>query len=359
MSNIGIFLPKIDGIGGVERVAYILARDLGVDIYTCWARDDLNQHFPGISTHMINISKNADTPTLHSFIRDFRVLQDPVDLMIYSYPRSIYLSAIRKDIPYLYYMGGILHHFYLSAQQHKQYLGKLSLRQHIDKIVWKGFTKRLNTQRVIANSKLIANIFQNLFGGAPGDIIYPPIDTNQYKCKPSEDYYLSVTRFEAYKRIDWQIEAFRATNEKLVIIGGGPLYEVYSEYIKKHRITNIILLNALPQDKLVEYYSKCKAFIFTSYKEHFGMTPLEAMASGKPVISVRDGGPLEYVVEGENGFYFDTISELRLKIDTLSIDTLSDEKLESMKYKCMETAEKFDTSVFIKRFGNLLKKYSS
>lgn len=354
MSHIGIFLPKIDGIGGVERVAYILARDLGVDIYTCWARDDLNQHFPGISTHIVNISKNANTPTLFSLIRDFRALQDTVDLMIYRYPRSIYLSAIRKDIPYLYYIGGIPHHFYLRAQQHKQYLGQLSLRHHIDKIFWKGFTKRLNIQRVIANSKMTAAIYQNLFGGAPRDIIYPPIDTDQYKSKPSEDYYLSVTRFDVYKRLDWQIEAFRGTNEKLVIIGNGPLYDTYSKYINEHKIDNITLLNAPGRDKLIEYYSKCKAFIFTSYKEHFGATPIEAMASGKPVISVRDGGPLEYVVEGVNGFYVDTTLELQRKICTLTYD-----ELKSMRLECMKTAEKFDTSVFINKFSKLLKEYSS
>ena len=354
MSKIGIFLPKIEGIGGVERVAYILARDLDVDIYTADARDDLDLYFPRISKHIINISKNANKSSLLFLIRNFRSLQNTVDLMIYLYPRSIYLSAIRKDIPYLYYLGGIPHHFYLTAQEHKRHLGRMSFRDHIDKVIWKKFTKRLDNQRVIANSKMIAGIYQNITGCSPKDVIYPPIDTSQYKFKPSEGYYLSVSRFETYKRIDWQIDAFRGTNEKLIIIGDGPLYEVYSEYIKKYRIKNIILLNALPQDELVDYYSRCKAFIFTSYKEHFGMTPLEAMASGKPVISVREGGPLEYVVEGVNGFYFDTIAELKQKINTLS-----DEALESMKYECIKTAEKFDTTVFIKKFSKLLKEYSN
>ena len=352
MSNVGIFLPKIDGIGGVERVAYILARDLGVNIYTSWARDDLDLYFPKITKHIINVSKNNSKSSILSMIRDFRSLQNTVDLMIYSYPRSIYLSAIRRDIPYLYYLGGIPHHFYLTAQEHKRYLGKTSLMQYADKMIWKEFTKGLDNQRVIANSEMIAAIYQNITGSLVKDMIYPPIDVDQYRFRSSEDYYLSVTRFEAYKRIDWQIEAFRGTNEKLVIIGTGPLYGVYSEYIKNHRINNITLLNALPQDELVDYYSRCKAFIFTPYKEHFGMTPLEAMASGKPVISVREGGPLEYVVEGVNGFYFDTVSELQRKICTLS-----DEKLESMKHECMKTAEKFDTSVFIKKFGELLKEY--
>ncbi|KAF5422764.1 MAG: Glycosyltransferase involved in cell wall bisynthesis [Candidatus Methanomarinus sp.] len=352
MTNIGIFLPEIDGIGGVEQVAYILARKLGVDIYTSWSRDDLDLYFPDISKYIINISNNNKKPSILSMINNFKSLKNPIDLMIYSYPRSIYFSIFRRDIPYLYYLGGIPHHFYLSTQEHKQYLGKISFKHYVDKMIWKGFTRGLDNQRVIANSKMIAAIYQNITGSQTKNVIYPPINTNQYKFKYSEDYYLSVTRFEAYKRIDWQIKAFEGTNENLIIIGTGPLFEVYSEYIKKHRLKNIILLNALPQDELIDYYSRCKAFIFTPHKEHFGMTPLEAMASGKPVISVHEGGPLEYVVEGVNGFYFDTISELQHKICTLS-----DEKLESMKYDCIKTAEMFDTSVFIKKIGELLKEY--
>ena len=354
MSNIGIFLPRIEGIGGVERIAYILARDMDVNIYTSWARNDLDMHFPKMSKYIINISKNTSKPSLLSILRNFRSLQNTVDLMIYLYPRSIYLSAIRRDTPYLYYPGGIPHHFYLTAQEHKRHLGKITFRHYIDKIVWKEFAKRLDNQRVIAMSKMIATIYQNIVGSMPKDVVYAPIDTNQYKFEPSEDYYLSVTRFEAYKRIDWQIEAFRGTNEKLVIIGNGPLYDTYYEYIKKHKIDNITLLNAPGKDKLIEYYSRCKAFIFTSYKEHFGMTPLEAMASGKPVISTREGGPLEYVIEGVNGFYFDTISELKHKISTLSYA-----EAESMQHKCIKTAEKFDTSVFIKKFSKLLKECSN
>lgn len=350
MSDIGIFLPTISGIGGVERIAHILARDIGVDIYTAAVRDDINLYFPEMSEHIINISKNPDKTSLMSIIRDFKSLQTDVNLMVYLYPRSIYLSVIKKDVPYLYYLGGIPHHFYLTAHEYEQHLGRLSFKDYVDRVIWKEFTKRLDSQRVIANSKMIANTYQNIVGVEPKDVLYPPIDTNQYKAKHSENYYLSVSRFESYKRIDWQIEAFRNTNENLVIVGNGPLYDVYFRYINEHQIDNITIVSAVGQDELIEYYSKCKAFIFTSYKEHFGMTPLEAMASGKPVFSIREGGPLEYVVEGVNGFYFDTISELRRKIGTIS-----DEELKNMQHACITTANQFDTSTFIKKFSELVK----
>lgn len=353
MKNIGIFLPTIEGIGGVERVAYILARDLGVKIYTTKARKDLDVHFPGMSSYIINISKHPDNPSLFTMIRDFRSFQEPIDLMIYRYPRSIYLTAIRKDIPYLFYMGGIPHHFYLSSDYYKRYLGNPSIMKYMDKIVWKDFLKKLDNQRIIANSRNTADIYQQMFGKAPMDIIYPPVDTNQYKCRPSEDYYLSVTRFEKYKRIELQIEAFKGTKEKLIIIGNGPLFKDYYNYLKDNNIDNITLIEAPGKDKLIEYYSRCKGFIFTSFREHFGATPIEALASGKPVISVREGGPLEYLEEGVNGFFFDTVSGLRQKVSTLSI-----EELESMKDDCIRTSKQFDTSNFIKKFSNLLKEYN-
>ena len=348
MSDIGILLPKIIEIGGVERVANILALNLDVGIYTTYVRENIDQHFPGMSEHIVKIS-NRNDPSLISLVRDFRSMRNSVDLMIYPYPRSIYLSEIRRDIPYLYYIGSIPHHFYLTTEEHSRYLHKMTFRNYVDKMIWKMFVKNLDTQRVIVNSEMIGAIYKDMVGSVPKEVLYPPVDVKQYKCKSSENFYLSVSRFELYKRIDWQIEAFRGTNEKLIIAGDGPLFSEYSKYIEKNGIDNVILLNTISQNELIEYYSRCKAFIFTSYKEHFGMTPLEAMASGKPVLSIRSGGPLEYVVEGVNGFYFDTIEELKSEISTLS-----DERLQGMKRDCIITAQKFDTSIFIKKFKNIL-----
>lgn len=348
MSDIGILLPKIIEIGGVERVANILALNLDVDIYTTYVRENIDEHFPGMSEHIVKIS-NRNDPSLISLVRDFRSMRNSVDLMIYPYPRSIYLSEIRRDIPYLYYIGSIPHHFYLTTEEHSRYLHKMTFRNYVDKMIWKMFVKNLDTQRVIVNSEMIGAIYKDMVGSVPKEVLYPPVDVKQYKCKSSENFYLSVSRFELYKRIDWQIEAFRGTNEKLIIAGDGPLFSEYSKYIEKNGIDNVILLNTISQNELIEYYSRCKAFIFTSYKEHFGMTPLEAMASGKPVLSIRSGGPLEYVVEGVNGFYFDTIEELKSEISTLS-----DERLQGMKRDCIITAQKFDTSIFIKKFKNIL-----
>jgi len=69
-----------------------------------------------------------------------------------------------------------------------QYIGKTSFKHYIDKIIWKAFAKRLDNQRVIANSRMTAAIYQNVVGSAPRDVIYPPIDTNQYSCKSPEGY---------------------------------------------------------------------------------------------------------------------------------------------------------------------------
>ncbi len=355
MDDIGIFLPTISGIGGVERIAYILGRELGIDTYTSSVNCDLETYFPGMDNHVVTISKSNSDKSLISIVKDFKHLETDVKLMIYLYPRSIYFSHIRKDIPYLYYLGGIPHEYYMDSTEYKQFLGsKITYSDYLNKFVWKNVVKQIDHKRVIANSKLIFNIYTNIIGHTPGSLLYPPIDTNNYNNRDSDDFYLSVGRLEPYKRVEWQIKAFEGSKERLIIIGNGSLYDKYSKYLKDNKIDNIKILNSVGQDELVDYYSRSKAFVFTSYNEHFGLTPLEAMASGKPVLSVREGGPLEYILDNVNGFFFDDISGLKTLIETLPY-----EKLKMMKHECEETAKKFDTSKFIACFRELTADFLS
>nr|WP_320193454.1 glycosyltransferase [uncultured Desulfobacter sp.] len=158
-----------------------------------------------------------------------------------------------------------------------------------------------NAQRVnyfIANSENVKKRISHYYDRS-ADVIYPPVDFGKFSNKASEDFYLFLGQLNPYKKADLAVRAFNKLNENLYIIGDGP----QKNELKKMSNNNIKMLGRLSDDDLTDYYSRCKGFIFPG-EEDFGITPLEAMASGKPVIAYGKGGALETVVEGETGCFF-------------------------------------------------------
>ncbi len=132
------------------------------------------------------------------------------------------------------------------------------------------------------------------------EMIYPPVDTEQFQLSETdEDFYLIVSALVPYKRVDLAVEAFNANGKKLIIAGTGP----ESEKLKVMAKPNIEFLGWQSDDELAQLYGRCRALIFPGV-EDFGIVPLEAQASGKPVIAFGQGGALETIVEGKTGLFF-------------------------------------------------------
>ena len=124
-------------------------------------------------------------------------------------------------------------------------------------------------------------------------VIHPPVRTKLFELSDiDEDYYFVLSRLVPYKRIDLAVQAFNELGLCLVVIGDGPEREKLEKLAKG----NIKFLGRQPDEVIKEYYSKCKAFIFPG-EEDFGITPLEAQASGRPVVAFGKGGALETVVD--------------------------------------------------------------
>ncbi len=113
-------------------------------------------------------------------------------------------------------------------------------------------------------------------------------------------YYLIVSRIFPHKNIDVAIDAFNKLGYELVIIGDGPI----KKDLKKMAGKNIKILGYKKDDEVSDYYRNCKAFIMPQ-EEDFGLTPIEAMFFGKPVLALRKGGALETIIEGITGEFFD------------------------------------------------------
>lgn len=154
----------------------------------------------------------------------------------------------------------------------------------------------------IANSETVAARLHRYYRRA-STVIHPPVDVDAFEVLPNglvEDYCLMAGELVGYKRPELAVQAFNRTGRRLVVIGGG---EMLSE-LRRIAKPNVSVLGPQPFSVLRHHYSRCRALIFPG-EEDFGIVPVEAMASGRPVIAFRRGGATETVVDGSTGVFFD------------------------------------------------------
>jgi glycosyltransferase involved in cell wall biosynthesis len=133
------------------------------------------------------------------------------------------------------------------------------------------------------------------------NVLYPPVDVSKFHIADTpHEYYLMVGRLVTYKKFDIAIQAFNKLGKQLKIVGTG----VDEKRLRRMAALNIEFLGAVDDQRLADLYTHAQAIIFPQ-EEDFGIVPLEAMASGRPVIAYRGGGAVETVVENETGIFFD------------------------------------------------------
>lgn len=151
--------------------------------------------------------------------------------------------------------------------------------------------------RLATISKFVAERAERHYGLA-SDVIYPPVDIDRFAdaARPSEGYYLMVTALVPYKNVDVALDAFRllgrAGDRRLVVVGSGPL----EARLRKAKPSHVEFTGWVDDDRLRELVGGCRAFLFPNV-EDFGIAPIEAMAAGKPVIALGQGGALETIVD--------------------------------------------------------------
>ena len=140
------------------------------------------------------------------------------------------------------------------------------------------------------------------------EVIYPPVAVETFAWKEPEDYYLIVSELVPYKRIDIAVSLFSKTGRKLCIVGDGPEYS----RLKSMARPNIEFRGRVSDAELRELYSRCRAYIMPG-EEDFGITAVEALASGKAVIALGHGGVLESAEDRSGGFFYDQPEEHQLE----------------------------------------------
>jgi len=201
----------------------------------------------------------------------------------------------------------------------------------------------------IANSKYIAQRVKKIYN-RDSEVIYPPVDIDKFECETKKDnYYLTASRFVPYKKVDVVVEAFsKMPDKKLIVIGDGP----EEKRIKKIATKNIDFIPYLKQEELKTYFQKAKAFVFAA-EEDFGITIVETLSCGTPVIAFNKGGTAETVIDGENGIHFNEQTPDAI-IDAIKKFETNENHFDSIKIS--NGTEKFSRKNFeekIKQFVDL------
>ncbi len=190
-------------------------------------------------------------------------------------------------------------------------------------------------------SQYVAGRIQKYYGYRP-EVIYPPVEVERFTPQENiDDYYIVVSRLVPYKRVDLAIEACNKLGRKLKIAGTGP----EMEDLKRRAGSTIEFLGFVPDEKLPDLYSRAKALLFPQ-EEDFGITPLEAAASGRPTIAYAAGGAKETIIDGVTGIFFEhqTVDDLVQAIE-------KSERIQWNSEQIVRHAHTFSRERFLREMG--------
>jgi len=344
--------------GGAERLtAYISKTFPEADIFTSvYNPDNTFSYFKTQKIHSFKTAKNIRTegqlkrsfPLLFLYFRFLDL--SGYDLILSS---STYLAKFLKT------PLGATHVCYLHSpfryvwKRDSYTIESLPFNKPIMKIIDKGIPvlqkwDKYYTQKIdhlLTNSLNMAQLIEAIYD-RKAEVIHPPIEVSEFDSSPiREDYYLSVGRLISYKRTDLAVKACRDSNRKLIVVGVGPEREA----LMRLGGVDITFLGKVSDEELKDLYSKARGLIFPG-DEDFGIVPLEAQASGCPVIAYKSGGALETVIENETGVFFDQQNpgDLIAALDRFEQLSISSERVR-------KNALRFDINVFEEKIKSYLE----
>ena len=199
----------------------------------------------------------------------------------------------------------------------------------------------------VANSENVRRRIRRAWG-RESVVVHPPVAVESCYTKPSEGYYLAVAELVAYKRLDVAVEVCARSGRRLRIVGEGP------EYRRLKRLVGggVEFCGRVPDEELRELYAQCRALIMPG-EEDFGITPVEALASGKPVVALRRGGAVESVpaVEPFGGVFFERPEAAGL---AAALDELERREVEVEPEALRAFARRFSEEEFARKMRPIL-----
>jgi glycosyltransferase involved in cell wall biosynthesis len=324
-------------------------------------------HFPGsvssiIESHPIETSFLQDAPAVTRHYRHYLPLFpmaveafrfDGYDLIISSShcvakaaippPSSLHICYCHTPMRYIW------SHYDDYFGNHRTGLLKSVAIEPVVKRLRKWDVSTVNrVHQFIANSRAVADRVSRYYN-RQSEVIYPPVDVDFFNASndgPRESFYLMVTALVPYKRIELAIQAFRRLGLPLKIAGTGPDYN----RLKALASSNVEFLGRVDNLTLKELYCSANAFIQPG-EEDFGISVVEALACGCPVIAYGHGGALETVIHGETGLFFNDLTDSAV---AEAVDNAG--RLSFNKTLMRETALRFSPGRFKVEIQSLIEK---
>ncbi len=321
--------------GGAERVVVQLHKLYPeAPIYTACASDEWIKRLDGkvITSWM----QRGPLPALRKFLPVMRGLWfsrldlSDFDLVISSSGAEAKFVQVKPPAKHIAYIHAPTHYYWSRYNQYIKAPGfgifnpiaRLGLKVLVSPMRrW----DRRAAQRpdcLIANSSFTKNQIKKFYG-RESQVIHPPVDAARFKPAAQQERhgFLAAGRQTSYKKIDLAVAACSRLNLPLTVMGDGPEHKK----LKKMAGPSVKFLGWLPESKRVKYFQTARALIFPGVDD-FGITAVEALAAGTPVVAYRGGGALDYVLPGRTGWFFDkptsgSLADLLEKIQDKNLNT--------------------------------------
>ncbi len=349
--KIAILHDYFDKKGGGERLILNMARALNADVYTGFI-----DHKKTFSTKGLRIKSLCVKKWLPLILRNYSIARKfekykfpKYDIFIISGFWCISASKNHPSILYCHtpprFMYDLRKYFLNRTNLFSRPLLKMFIKywKPKDQFYMKQFDK------VCPNSENVRKRVLKYYGKELYDnceVVYTGIETKKFYYKRAEDFYLSTARLDPLKRIDIIINAFKQMpDKKLFFTGAGPEKKRLQNMAKDCK--NISFLGDVSDKKLIDLYARCKAVIAAAKDEDLGLSAIEAQASGKPVVVVKEGGFME-TVNTKTGIFF------KPNVDLLKKAVKKLEKTRWDRKEIQKNAIRFDINIFIKRIWKII-----
>jgi glycosyltransferase involved in cell wall biosynthesis len=214
------------------------------------------------------------------------------------------------------------------------------------------FNRAQKVDYFIANSIEVASRIKKFYR-KDSSVIYPPVSLPKAQNLQKEDYYFIVSRIVGAKGLELAVEAAVKSGFKLKIAGSPAGYSFEEQKLIKKSKGKVEFLGQVSDSQLSILYAKTKGFLALAKDEDFGITPVEAMLSGTPVIAFNGGGYKETVIDGKTGILFDDYS-----VDGLITAIKKFEKIKFNTSDLINQADKFSKERFKKEIKEFVEKHA-